>query len=427
MGTVSDKLSYLSETKSAIKNSIIQKGIDITDNDTFRSYSDKILEIKSEKVPSEKYVTFYNYDGTEVSKVRVKDLPLSALPEAPANENLTFQSWNWSLEDINSTSNSIDVGAIYKTTDNKTHIFYTINTVTGGSPILNIKNEDKSVVTIEWGDGQTSTTTDEFVSETPANALANGNYEMKIACSGKISFLSSSYDYIIFGSDIYNSCITKINMGSHVSKICNHALINCINMEKLSINLEATFSGIRKFSNCKSLKCIVTNDNLTKIGNEDFKNCENISRICLAKGIVTIGDNSFSNCTSINSFHIPSSVTTIGRNAFQSCNSLEYIENIELNSSITTINISCFQDCYKINKFVFPSSLKTISSSSFSGCTKVLEYDFSNSTTVVSNPGKDSTFSGINNLAVIKVPASLFDDWVSNSDWSPLKDHIVSV
>lgn len=45
--TISDKLNYLSETKTAIKNAIIEKGIEVSDTDTFRSYAEKISSIPS--------------------------------------------------------------------------------------------------------------------------------------------------------------------------------------------------------------------------------------------------------------------------------------------------------------------------------------------------------------------------------------------
>ena len=45
MVTIADKLTYLNETKTAIKNAIISKGVAIEDTDTFRSYADKIGQI----------------------------------------------------------------------------------------------------------------------------------------------------------------------------------------------------------------------------------------------------------------------------------------------------------------------------------------------------------------------------------------------
>ena len=48
MSTISDKLLYLNETKSQIKEAIISKGQTIDEDDTFRSYVDKIMRIQTE-------------------------------------------------------------------------------------------------------------------------------------------------------------------------------------------------------------------------------------------------------------------------------------------------------------------------------------------------------------------------------------------
>ena len=46
MGTINDKLTYLEETKELIKQAIVDKGVEVNDTDTFRSYADKISEIE---------------------------------------------------------------------------------------------------------------------------------------------------------------------------------------------------------------------------------------------------------------------------------------------------------------------------------------------------------------------------------------------
>ena len=45
MGTTAEKLSYLNETKQAIKTAIQNKDVAVSDSDTFRSYADKITAI----------------------------------------------------------------------------------------------------------------------------------------------------------------------------------------------------------------------------------------------------------------------------------------------------------------------------------------------------------------------------------------------
>ena len=47
MGTITEKLNYLSETKNLIKQAIISKGVGISNSDSFRSYAQKISNINT--------------------------------------------------------------------------------------------------------------------------------------------------------------------------------------------------------------------------------------------------------------------------------------------------------------------------------------------------------------------------------------------
>lgn len=45
--SIAIKLNYLNVTKESIKDAIIAKGVEVSDNDTFRSYASKIADISS--------------------------------------------------------------------------------------------------------------------------------------------------------------------------------------------------------------------------------------------------------------------------------------------------------------------------------------------------------------------------------------------
>ena len=60
----------------------------------------------------------------------------------------------------------------------------------------------------------------------------------------------------------------------------------------------------------------------------------------------------------------------------------------------------------------------------FYNCHSVMEYDF---TACVEVPSLDSdAFYNINPNCKIKVPASLYNDWISATNWSLLADQIES-
>lgn len=47
MGTIAEQINYLAETKTAIKDALVAKGVSVADTDTFRSYADKIASIET--------------------------------------------------------------------------------------------------------------------------------------------------------------------------------------------------------------------------------------------------------------------------------------------------------------------------------------------------------------------------------------------
>ena len=65
MGSIADKLNYLLETKRLIKQVIIEKGVEVSDSDSFRSYIDKISEERKAEIKE------YVINKLNISKERV--------------------------------------------------------------------------------------------------------------------------------------------------------------------------------------------------------------------------------------------------------------------------------------------------------------------------------------------------------------------
>ena len=55
MGTTVEKLIYLQETKDAIKNAIVAKGVEVPEGTTFRAYAQKVGEIKGGLTESDRF------------------------------------------------------------------------------------------------------------------------------------------------------------------------------------------------------------------------------------------------------------------------------------------------------------------------------------------------------------------------------------
>ena len=64
----SDKLNYLVGTKNAIKDAIVEKGVEVSENDTFRSYADKIKSIEAGGGGNTRKIYATNYSSTTPKK-----------------------------------------------------------------------------------------------------------------------------------------------------------------------------------------------------------------------------------------------------------------------------------------------------------------------------------------------------------------------
>lgn len=107
MGTIADKIEYLNETKTAIKNALINKGATISDTDTFRSYADKINILETDPELQAKTVSITTngsqtitpdggYDGLSSVAITTNVPPSNLVSNSKFNSNLkanTEQSW----------------------------------------------------------------------------------------------------------------------------------------------------------------------------------------------------------------------------------------------------------------------------------------------------------------------------------------------
>ena len=94
MGTITDKLNKLAETKSAIKTAIVNKGVSISDTDTFASYANKIASISGGgSTPTEGIYGVFIYDTSgNLTKPEEWDTANndSAVGVAVIDENCSF-------------------------------------------------------------------------------------------------------------------------------------------------------------------------------------------------------------------------------------------------------------------------------------------------------------------------------------------------
>ena len=338
-----------------------------------------------------KDVNFYDYDGTLVASYTLAEAQaLTALPDGPTHDGLTFQGWNWSLEKIHALTHPMNVGAMYITDDGKTRIYIRLEEGRT-SPMLGVC--PNGTVTVNWGDGTTpdtlTGTSTKTVKWTPNHAYAApGEYVIKLTVNGTMS---------VYGESSSNQYGAILRYSSSADQR-NHVYQNSV--KKVEIGDGVTSIGRYAFQNCYSLTSITIPDSVTSIDSSAFYSCYSLASITISNSVTSIGGYAFSACYSLTSIMIPDSVTSIGTYAFQSCYSL---------ASIT-----------------IPDGVTSIGSSAFKSCFGVAFYDFSNHT-AVPTLANTNAFQGIAADCEIRVPASLVNEWKAATNWSTYASHIVGV
>lgn len=118
------KLDRLTETKTAIKDALIEKGQTVSDTDTFFSYAEKIRNLENAQSPDVKYVTFMNNDAELYVKavatgddcVDVVTKGLVPTPTKASTNYYTYTHSGWS----STNGGEADSECLKNVTENKT-------------------------------------------------------------------------------------------------------------------------------------------------------------------------------------------------------------------------------------------------------------------------------------------------------------------
>ena len=132
-------------------------------------------------------------------------------------------------------------------------------------------------------------------------------------------------------------------------------------------------------------------------------NTSNLSsgvKLVISDNVNHIGDYSFCNCGSLTTVIIPNSVTSIGKAALSLCMSLT---KIIMGNNITSIGNSAFYLSQYLKRVDFS------------------KHQRENAPSLGSN-----AFDYTDASLQIKVPASLIDDWKNATNWSDIKEKIVT-
>ncbi len=145
--------------------------------------------------------------------------------------------------------------------------------------------------------------------------------------------------------------------------------------------------------------------------------------LVLPNSLSVIGENAFTFCNFQGTLTLPNNLTEIRDSAFYGC---KFTGTLTIPAGTTFfVYTSQFRSCSGFTKVVFAGQASTIRGYCFADCTSVLEYDFTNCTSVPTLAAT-TAFNGINALCKIKVPTALYDTWVAATNWSTYASYIVA-
>lgn len=426
--------------------------------------NEKIGTLQADTLNTLKY-NFIDYDGTLLYSYTDEELDaLTSLPAGPdhTGENLTFQGWNWNLEDLKvwnreRTDRPI-VGAHYITTDGKSYVY--LDTPLTGASLQFSVNNSSNLQSVDWGDGTIDTS---FSSNTIKHTYENpgeyiividmsdgywyfGNYSVSTSTNkqyvkyiklGTMTFLDSAMFYYLF-------CVNSITIPASVTSIGSIAFRECTSLKSVTIPDSVTSIGAQTFYNCTSLTSVTIPNSVTSISANVFQNCYSLTSIVIPDSVTSIGSTTFSECRSLTSVVIPDSVTSLGMYAFQNCPNLKSViignsvttigdgafsgcyclTSVTIPDSLTSIDYQAFQYCYSLTSVVIPASVTSIGSNAFQSC-KILILDISEQTKVI--PLSNSIGISTSSANRILIPQSLLDQYKTASYWSNYADYMVGV
>jgi hypothetical protein len=392
--SIATEITRLQNAKSAIKTAIEAKGMDVG-SAKLDAYASKIDAIQQIGVVGTGtfLVRFFDFDGTILRQERVNAGGNATAPTTPTHQYLTFNSWNNAFTNV---QNDIDTGAIYDTTDGKSYLFITLTTVTGLSPTLYLNKSTTSLMTINWGDGTTSTSTTSGNFNINHTYSSAGDYIITIdnSLGGVYGFGNGSTTTSILGNTNYSYILKKCYIGNNVNQLIDYC-----------------------FKACYSLLLISIPYSIANIQTWVFNLSYSLFHVNIPAGC-NINSQVFNNCITINNIIFPTASDNVSNQLFEACYSLKKIIIHTTATEIPRLTYACFS----ITKLNFPSSITIIDAAAFANSFNIIEYVFLSITPPTL--ANTNAFSGINPICKIYVPDASVEDYKAATNWNTYANYI---
>lgn len=322
-------------------------------------------------------VCFWDLEGNLIRNIPMNQIKnLTELPTAPAYDNLIFECWNHTLEEITSTECPLDIAPIYSTADGKTHVKISPYSTSTLAYKFNFTQTVENGVTFDFGDGSDPQT----VAGTGAVYITHtfpsaGEYEIVISVEdGCVLGLSGGTSSAAF---VMGATSTQASSTAYAGRVTDLMVADGVEINSCCIYY---FYGLKFLSLPKTLK---------SIADYNFQSTAKLNCIAIPNGVTNVGkyvfrslsDYSYGLCRKVIS--LPQSVQTFGDECFSYSHK---VERLVIPKNVTNFPYYGMYDGGKdLKRLFFKGDIKTAGAYSLQSLISLNEFDFSKISTTPSN------------------------------------------
>lgn len=206
------------------------------------------------------------------------------------------------------------------------------------------------------------------------------------------------------------------------TQIQQYFFYNNYKLESIAIPQSVETIGANAFYNNIALKNVVISDGVVNIWSSAFEKCTSLTSITIPDSVKDIGARVCHSCSNLTSAVIGNGVTITGYYGFYGC---KILKSVVIGNSVTIISEGTFNTCTGLTSVEIPDNVTTIGVQAFYNCTFLKRVDFSKHTAIPSLSNVNA-LQATHKYLQIKVPANLYEEWKSATNWAAYADQIVT-